>query len=468
MSGFFGCISKSDCVMDVFYGTDYHSHLGTKRAGMAIFGQNKGFQRAIHSLEDGYFRNKFENDIKTFEGNIGIGVISDKEAQPILVNSHMGRFAIATVGRINNAAELEKKFMQQRHTFSETSQGSVNPTELVAKLIAECDDFISGIKNVFENINGSCSILILCNDKIIAARDKLGRTPVVIGTKEDACAATFETTAFPNLGFTTSYFVGPGEIIELTADGYRQVSPPLEKTQICAFLWIYYGYPPSFYEGINVDVVRYNCGVSLAKNDDVDADFVAGVPDSGIGHAMGYSYQSGIPLKRPYSKYTPTWPRSFMPQRQDTRELVARMKLIINESVIKGKSGVCLDDSIVRGTQLYRQSQDLFMAGLKEMHMRIACPPIIQSCPYLNFSQLRSPNELATHRAIEKLEGKCISEKGDYSIAGSSKYCAMVEQIRDNLGLTSLKFQHIDDMVEAIGLPKEKLCTYCWGGAGNL
>jgi amidophosphoribosyltransferase len=466
MSGFFGSISKEDCVTDVFYGTDYHSHLGTKRAGMAFYNPDKGFQRAIHSLEDGYFRNKFENDIKQFEGNMGIGVISDLEAQPIVVTSHLGRFAVVTVSRINNTTELEKYYMEQHRTFSETSQGSVNPTELVAMLIADCDDFVSGIKNVFNRIKGSCSLLLLHKDSIIVARDKLGRTPVVIGKKNGSLAASFETTAFPNLGFETEYFLSPGEIIEMTAEGYRQLSPPLEKMQICAFLWVYYGYPPSFYEGINVDDVRYNCGVALAKKDDVDADFVAGIPDSGIGHALGYSNQRGIPHKRPYSKYTPTWPRSFMPQMQNTRELVAKMKLIANSSVIRDKRGIFLDDSIVRGTQLRDNSRELYKAGIKEIHMRIACPPLTYPCVFLNFSRSRSNNELATHKAVMQIEGKEATDMSDYSIAESPKYNKMVEQIRENLGLTTLKYQNINDLVEAIGLPNERLCTHCWDGSG--
>ena len=352
MSGFFGCISKRDCVSDVFYGTDYHSHLGTKRAGMAFYSPENGFQRAIHSLEDGYFRNKFENDMPGFSGNMGIGVISDTEAQPIQVTTHLGRFAVATVSRIINLDELETYFLKKHQTFAETSQGSVNPTELVAKLIAEADDFLSGIENVYKRVKGSCSMLILTEDSIIAARDRLGRTPVILGRKEGAWAVAFETCSFPNLSFEIEKFLGPGEVVRLTADGYEQIRKPGDRMQVCSFLWVYYGYPPSFYEQINVDECRYRCGAALAKHDTVEADFVAGIPDSGIGHAMGYSNERGIPLKRPYTKYTPTWPRSFMPQNQETRDLVARMKLITNESVVKGKRGVFLDDSIVRGTQL--------------------------------------------------------------------------------------------------------------------
>ena len=465
MSGFFGSISKNDCVNDVFYGTDYHSHLGTKRAGMAFFSKENGFQRAIHSLEDGYFRNKFDHDINGFSGNSGIGVISDQEAQPIVVTSHMGRFAVASVSKIANVDELEKGFMNQRRTFSETSQGSVNSTELVAMLIAECEDFLSGINNVFDRIKGSCSILILTENGIIAARDKLGRTPVIIGKKKDAYAISFETCAFPNLDFETEYYLGPGEIVELNPDGYKQLRKPNEKMQVCSFLWVYYGYPPSFYENINVDDVRYRCGTALAKNDNVEADFVAGIPDSGIGHAIGYSNEKRIPLKRPYAKYTPTWPRSFMPQSQETRDLVAKMKLIPNKSIIKGKCGVFLDDSIVRGTQLKDNVQHLHACGIKEVHMRIACPPLTYACEFLNFSRSRSTLDLATRRAINQLEGSENVDFKEYSDATNGKYGAMVERIRKNLVLTTLKYQKLNDLVNAIGLPKEKLCTHCWDGS---
>jgi len=468
MSGFFGCISKHDCVSNVFYGTDYHSHLGTKRAGMAFYSETEGFQRAIHSLEDGYFRNKFETDIPGFKGNIGIGVISDTEAQPILVNTHLGRFAVATVSKINNQNDLEKYFLRKHQTFAETSQGSVNPTELVAKLIAEGDDFLSGIENVYNRIKGSCSLLVLTDNCLIAARDKLGRTPVILGKKEDAYAVAFETCSFPNLSFRTEKFLGPGEIVKVTADGYEQMRKPEEKMQICSFLWVYFGYPPSFYEGINVDETRYHCGAALAVKDEVEADFVAGIPDSGIGHAIGYSNAKKIPLKRPYSKYTPTWPRSFMPQNQVTRDLVAKMKLITNESVVKGKSGVFLDDSIVRGTQLKDNVRDLVEAGIKEVHMRIACPPLTYPCEFLNFSRSRSNMDLATHKAVRQLEGKDETDMAQYSDISNGKYTAMVEQIRKNLNLTSLTYQKLDDLVVAIGLPKEKLCTHCWDGSSYM
>lgn len=466
MSGFFGCVSRHDIVKHVFYGTDYHSHLGTKRAGLAYFSPEKGFQRAIHSLEDGYFRNKFENDIKSFSGNSGIGVISDTEAQPIVVNSHLGRFAVATVSKVANITEIEQNFLAKRHTFSETSQGTVNPTELIAMLIAEGSDFLDGIENVFAQVKGSCSMLILTQDGIIAARDKLGRTPIIIGRNGNGYAVAFETCSFSNLEFETDKFLGPGEVVKITAEGYEQLRKPNDKMQICSFLWVYYGYPPSFYEGINVDDVRYRCGAKLAKNDNIKADFVAGIPDSGVGHAMGYSHVTGLPLKRPYTKYTPTWPRSFMPQSQDMRDLVAKMKLIPNKAVINNKSGVFLDDSIVRGTQLKDNVRDLHDAGIKEVNMRIACPPLTFPCEFLNFSRSRSTLDLATYKAVQQIEGHTNVDMKEYSDPDSEKYKQMVEVIRKDLDLTSLVFQRLDDLVAAIGLPKEKLCTHCWDGTG--
>jgi amidophosphoribosyltransferase len=465
MSGFFGSVSKTDCVFDVFYGTDYHSHLGTKRGGMAFFSKESGFQRAIHNLEDGYFRNKFESDLGGFRGNLGIGIISDTEPQPILVTSHMGRFAVATVSKIVNIAELEERCLKQRHTFSELSQGAINPTELVAMLVAEEKDFASGIQNVHNLVKGSCSILILTENSIIVARDKLGRTPVVLGKKENARAVAFETCSFPNLNYEVDGFLGPGEIVRITADGYEQLRKPLDKMQICAFLWVYYGYPPSFYEGVNVDECRFRCGAALAKRDTVEADFVAGIPDSGFGHALGYSNEKGIPFKRPYAKYTVTWQRSFMPQNQTTRDLVAKMKLIPNESVIKGKRGVFLDDSIVRGTQLKDNVRDLHEAGIKEFHMRIACPPLMFPCEFLNFSRSRSNLDLATHTAVKELEGTEDFDIKEYTDLHNGKHLAMVEQIRERLDFTSLMYQKLGDLVEAIGIPKGKLCTHCWDGS---
>jgi amidophosphoribosyltransferase len=465
MSGFFGTIMKGESVPAVFYGTDYHSHLGTKRAGMAFYNHQDGFQRAIHSLEDGYFRTKFENDLVNFSGNSGIGVISDTEAQPIVVNSHMGKFAIATVSKILNAAELENNFLESHRTFSETSQGSVNPTELIAMLIADEEDFVSGIRNVFDKIKGSCSILILTEKEIIAARDKLGRTPVIIGKNSDGFSVASESCSFANLCYEIDKYLGPGEIVRITAEGYETILPPGEKMQICAFLWVYYGYPPSYYEGINVDEVRYRCGAALARNDNVEADFVAGIPDSGLGHAIGYSNERKIPYMRPYAKYTPTWPRSFMPQNQVTRDLVARMKLIPNPAIIRNKRGIFLDDSIVRGTQLKDNTRDLYNEGIKEVHMRISCPPLTYPCEFLNFSRSRKTLELATRKAINQLEGTEDVDMKKYSDPESEEYKNMVERIRKNLGLTTLQYQNLNDLVKAIGLPKEKLCTHCWDGS---
>ena len=465
MSGFFGAISKISCVSSVFYGTDYHSHLGTKRAGMAFYNDSSGFQRAIHSLEDGYFRTKFENDLVNFSGNAGIGVISDTEAQPIVVNSHLGRFAISTASKISNANELEAEFLRHHRTFSETSQGSVNPTELIAMLIADGEDFVSGIENVYRSIKGSCSVLILTSDSIIAARDYLGRTPIAIGKNGEGYALASETCAFPNLGYEIDYFLGPGEIIKVTAEGYEQLRKPGTKKQICSFLWVYYGYPPSYYEGINVDEVRYRCGAAIGRKDNVEADFVAGIPDSGLGHAIGYSNERCIPYMRPYAKYTPTWPRSFMPQNQVTRELVAKMKLIPNPAIIKGKKGVFLDDSIVRGTQLKDNTRDLYNEGIKEVHMRIACPPLTYPCEFLNFSRSRQALELATRKAIKEQVGHDNADMARYSNPETGEYKIMVEGIRKNLNLTSLQFQTLPDLVDAIGLPKEDLCTHCWDGS---
>ncbi|MDP4224520.1 MAG: amidophosphoribosyltransferase [Bacteroidota bacterium] len=464
MSGFFGVVSKTGCVGDVFYGTDYHSHLGTKRAGMVFIVPQKGFRRSIHNLENAYFRNKFEDELNEFSGNSGLGIISDTDPQPILFNSHLGRFAIVTVARILNLEDLEKKFLEKKIHFTENFEGNINPTEVVANLICEKDNFVSGIENVYESIKGSCSILILTGDGIIAARDKLGRTPVVIGKKEEAFAVAVETSSFPNTGYESDYFLGPGEIVHITADGFTQLRKPGDKMQICSFLWVYYGYPPSYYEGINVDECRNRCGAALARRDTVDADFVCGIPDSGVGHALGYGNEKKIPYKRAYSKYTPTWPRSFMPQDQAQRDLVAKMKLIPNKAVIKGKKIVFLDDSIVRGTQLKDNTIDLRKSGAAEVHMRIACPPLLFPCEFLNFSQSRTPLELAGRKAIFQLGGDS-GDLSEYSDPDSEKHKKMVAKIADTLDLDSLIYQRLDDLVEAIGLPKEKLCTHCWDGS---
>ncbi len=467
MSGFFGAISKKDVVTDVFYGTDYHSHLGTKRAGMSFITPSGSFKRSIHSLENEYFRSKFEDEIPGFAGNSGIGVISDTDSQPILVNSHLGPFSIVTVSKINNSEELTQHFLNKGMQFVETTQGFTNPTELIVKLICEEKDFVSGIENMFSRIQGSCSLLILTPDRLIAARDKLGRTTIIIGKNGDGYAAASESCAFPNLNYEIEHYVGPGEIIEMTAGEMKCIRKPNNEMQICSFLWVYYGYPPSYYEDINVDECRYRCGAALAKRDKVEIDFVGGIPDSGIGHAIGYSNERHIPYKRAYAKYTPTWPRSFMPQDQEMRDLVARMKLIPNPGLVKDKAMVFLDDSIVRGTQLKDNTKDLYACGAKEVHMRIACPPLTFPCLYLNFSQSRSTLELATRKAITQLEGK-EQNLEDFANPTSDRYQAMVNQIAQNLGLTSLMYQDLPDLVEAIGLPKEKLCTHCWDGSSHF
>jgi amidophosphoribosyltransferase len=463
MSGFFGAISKSNCVEDVFYGTDYHSHLGTKRAGMVFIVPGKGFRRSIHSLENAYFRSKFEEEIKEFSGNSGLGVISDTDPQPILFNSHLGRFAIVTVSRLVNLTEIEEYFLDKKIHFTENFEGNINPTEVVANLICEKDSFVSGIENVYEKIKGSCSILILTENGIIAARDKLGRTPVVVGKKDEAFAVAIESCSFPNIGYELNYFLGPSEIVLIKSDRFEQLRKPADKMQICSFLWVYYGYPPSYYEGINVDECRYRCGAALAKRDNVQADFVCGVPDSGVGHALGYGNEKRIPYKRAYTKYTPTWPRSFMPQNQEERDLVAKMKLIPNRAVIEGKKMVFLDDSIVRGTQLKDNTIDLRKSGAAEVHMRIACPPLLFPCDFLNFSQSRSPLELAGRKAINQLEGEETNLR-EYADPDSEKHREMVAKVAENLDLDSLMYQRLDDLVSAIGLPKEKLCTHCWDG----
>jgi amidophosphoribosyltransferase len=464
MSGFYGVVSKKDCVSEVFFGTDYHSHLGTKRAGMVFIVPDKGFRRSIHSLENSYFRTKFEDELKAFNGKSGMGIISDTDPQPIMFNSHLGSFAIVTVSRIVNIAELEEKVLGQKKHLTENFEGNINPTEVVANLICEKETFVDGIENVFDSIKGSCSLMVLTERGIIAARDKLGRTPVVMGKKEGAYVIASETCSFPNTGFEIEYYLGPGEIVEVTADGFTQLRKPGDKLQICAFLWVYYGYPPSYYEGINVDECRYRCGAALARRDNVDVDFVCGIPDSGVGHAIGYGNEKGIPNKRPYSKYTATWPRSFLPSFQEQRDLVARMKLIPNRAVIEGKKMVFLDDSIVRGTQLKDNTNDMRKCGAAEIHMRIACPPLLYPCEFLNFTQSRSPLELAARRAVEELNGK-EEELGEYSNPDSEKYKKMVSKIAEKLDLDSLLYQRLDDLISAIGLPKENLCTHCWDGS---
>jgi len=465
MGGLFGSVSKKDCVTDLFYGTDYHSHLGTKRGGMAVK-NSAGYERAIHNIENDYFRSKFEPDLPNLHGNKGIGIISDYDAQPLIVGSHLGTFGIVTVGKINNIEELANKAFDKKMHFSEMSRGKTNPTELVATLISEKGSFEDGIQNAQESIKGSCSMLLLTEDGIYAARDRLGRTPVIIGKKEGAYAASSETCALPNLGFEIDKYLGSGEIVFMTADGYEQRRKPGDKMQVCAFLWVYYGYPASSYEKINVESVRYRCGCALAKNDDVEIDFVTGIPDSGIGHGIGYANEKKIPYMRPFVKYTPTWPRSFMPQSQSVRDLVAKMKLIPVKTLIHGKKMLFCDDSIVRGTQLKDNVQILYDCGALEVHMRISCPALIYPCEFLNFSTSRSTLDLAGRKAIVKLENREDNSIDKYAIAGTEKNLEMTERIRQKLKLTSLKYQKIEDLIEAIGLPKDKLCTHCWDGTG--
>ena len=405
MSGFFGVASQNDCVMDLFFGVDYHSHLGTRRGGMAVYGKNS-FNRSIHNIENSPFRTKFEKDIDEFEGNIGIGCISDSEAQPLLVNSHLGSFAITTVGRVNNLDELKNNcFEHGTSHFLEMSGGVINPTELVAALINQKDSIVEGIRYVQDIVKGSMSILIMTGEGIYCARDKYGRTPVIIGEKEGAHCVTFESSAFLNLGYHHVKDLGPGEIIFMTAENLKQEQKPFEKMKICSFLWVYYGYPTSTYEGVNVEAMRYRCGDMLANRDDVAPDSVAGVPDSGIAHAVGYANRSGYPFARPFIKYTPTWPRSFMPQSQGQRNLIAKMKLIPVQELIKDKSLLLIDDSIVRGTQLRETTEFLYQSGAKEVHVRPACPPLLYGCKYLNFSRSNSEMDLITRRVIRDLEG---------------------------------------------------------------
>jgi amidophosphoribosyltransferase len=466
MGGFFGVASNSDCVRDLFYGTDYHSHLGTMRGGLAVRGKG-GFLRFIHDITNSQFRSKFEHDVNEMHGNMGIGVISDFEDQPLIIGSHLGTYAIVTVGVVRNAADLAQEAFGKKTThFSEMSGGKINPTEIVATIINQEASFAEGIARAQEAIEGSCSIMLLTDDGVYAARDKLGRTPVIIGRKKGTFVATMETTAFPNLSFEIERYLGPGEIVLLTGKGVKQKKAPGKRLQICSFLWVYYGYPSSCYEGINVEVCRNRCGAALARNDNVRVDLVAGIPDSGTGHAIGYANEARVPYGRPFVKYTPTWPRSFMPQVQEVRDLVARMKLVPIKDLIKGQRVLFCEDSIVRGTQLKEIIQRLFEYGAKEVHMRPACPPLIFGCKFLNFSRSRSELDLAGRMAIKEITGKDKpSNLKEFADCESEKHCLMVEKIRARLKLTTLKYQRLQDLVAAIGLPKDKLCTYCWDGA---
>ena len=470
MGGLFGAVSKGDCVFDLFFGTDYHSHLGTRRGGLAVYDPEKGFQRSIHNIENSPFRTKFENDITEMTGHLGIGCISDIEPQPLIVRSHLGNFAITTVGRINNIDKLIELCFDKGYThFLEMSGGDVNPTELVASLITQKDSIPEGIRYAQTLIDGSITMLVLTSDGIYAARDRLGRTPIVIGKKADAFCASFESFAYLNLGYTDYRELGPSEVVFITADSCETVLPPTEKMCICTFLWVYYGYTTSSYEGVNVEQMRYNCGAMLAKRDtdEVKPDIVAGVPDSGTAHAIGYANASGIPFARPFIKYTPTWPRSFMPTIQSKRNLIARMKLIPIDALIRGKKLLLIDDSIVRGTQLRETTEFLYQSGAKEVHIRPACPPIMFGCKYLNFSRSTSEMDLIARRVILRLEGSeeaANKKRGLYSNPDTPEYARMVEEIRKEMNFTSLRFHRLDDLLESVGIPKEHLCTYCWDG----
>ncbi|HIR36817.1 MAG TPA: amidophosphoribosyltransferase [Candidatus Limisoma gallistercoris] len=468
MGGFFGTISKKSCKADLFYGTDYNSHLGTKRAGMATYDEEKGFIRSIHNLESSYFRTKFESELGKFTGNSGIGVISDTDPQPIIINSRLGRFAIVTVAKICNMDELERDLLENNMHFAEASSGRINQTELVALLILQGGTFVEGIENVYRRIKGSCSMLILTENGIIAARDRLGRTPIVIGKKDGAYAASSESTCFPNLDYEIDRYVGPGEILRITADGIEQLRKPEEEMQICSFLWVYYGFPTSCYEGRNVEAVRFACGQAMGRIDDSDVDCACGIPDSGVGMALGYADGMKVPYHRAVSKYTPTWPRSFTPSDQSMRSLVAKMKLIPNRAMLEGKRLLFCDDSIVRGTQLRDNVKVLYEYGAKEVHIRIACPPLIYGCPFIGFTASKSDLELITRRIIKELEGDENKNLEKYATAGSQEYCRMVEVIRERFGLTSLKFNTVDNLVKAIGLPKCKICTHCFDGSSHF
>lgn len=472
MGGIFGVVSKKDCTLDLFFGIDYHSHLGTKRGGMAVYGPD-GFNRSIHNIENSPFRTKFEHDVAELNGNMGIGCISDTDPQPLLIQSHLGSYAITTVGKINNEQELIKYVYEKGHThFLEMSGGHINCNELVATLIDQQATLTDGLTFAQEMIDGSMTILLMTKDRLIASRDKLGRTPLVIGKKEDGYCVSFESFAYINLGYHDAYELDPGEIVSITPEGFTQLKSPGEQMQICSFLWVYYGYPTSSYEGINVEAMRYRCGEMLARHDSHDSvhpDIVAGVPDSGIAHAIGYANESGIPFARPFIKYTPTWPRSFMPQNQEQRNLIARMKLIPVDALIRDKSLLLIDDSIVRGTQLGETTEFLYNSGAKEVHIRPACPPLLFGCPFLNFSRSSSELDLITRRIIRSREGDQVSPETlyDYADPNSSNYKEMIEEIRRRLNFTTLRFHRLDDLVASIGLPQEKVCTYCWNGKGG-
>ncbi len=466
MGGFFATASKEDCVFDLFFGVDYHSHLGTRRAGLAVYDEKSGFERAIHNIENAPFRTKFTKESNDMHGSLGIGCISDFEAQPVLVRSHHGTFAITTVGKINNADEIADKIIKSNVHYFEMSNGDINPTELVASIINQKENFIDGIRYAQELVDGSLSMLILTPKGIYCARDRLGRTPIIIGKKDSGYCASFESFAYLNLGYKDLKELGPGEIVVMTADGVKTLVAPGKDMKICTFLWVYYGYPSSTYEGISVEKMRYNCGKLLAQRDNVKPDIVAGVPDSGTAHAVGYANESGFPFSRPFVKYTPTWPRSFMPTHQSKRNLIAKMKLIPIHDLINGKSLLLIDDSIVRGTQLRETTEFLYQSGAKEVHIRPACPPLLFGCKYLNFSRTSSEMELITRRVIKELEGRDPDDDTlrEYADPDSEKYKKMVDEICRQLHFTTLRYNRLDDLIDAVGIGEEKLCTYCWSG----
>lgn len=466
MGGFFGTISNKPCINDLFYGTDYNSHLGTRRAGLATFDIDDGFSRAIHTLERNYFRSKFEDELDKFHGNQGIGVISDTDPQPILINSHLGRFAVVTVAKITNMREIAAELLEKRMHFSELSANNINPTELVALLINMGETMVDGINLVYRKIKGSCSMLILTEHELIAARDYLGRTPIVIGHKEGAYAATSESCAFPNLDFTIVRDLGPGEIVRLTPDSMEVLQPAARRQQICSFLWVYYGFPASDYLGINAEAMREKAGRLMGREDTTEADCVCGIPDSGVGHALGYSDGHRIPYCRAVLKYTPTWPRSFTPSNQERRNLVAKMKLIPNKAILQGRRVVFCDDSIVRGTQLRDNVRTFFENGATEVHARISCPPLIYGCEFVNFTSSKSDMELITRRIIQDFEGDATAKLELYRTPGTPEYERLVAEIARRLQLTTLQFSKIDTLVESIGLPKECICTHCFDGTG--
>jgi amidophosphoribosyltransferase len=466
MGGFFAVASKEDCVFDLFFGIDYHSHLGTRRGGMAVYGK-QGFNRSIHNIENSPFRTKFEKDVNEMEGNLGIGCISDYEPQPLIVRSHHGTYSITTVGKISNTDAIVKKILHDGHIhFLEMSGGDINATELVAAIINQKENLVEGIQYAQELIEGSMTIIVMTEKGIYAARDKMGRTPVVIGKKDGAFCASFESFAYLNLGYMDEKELGPGEIVVMTPESVITLAKPGTKMKICTFLWVYYGYPSSSYEGVSVEQMRYNCGELLAKRDNVEADIVAGVPDSGTAHAVGYSNASGIPFSRPFIKYTPTWPRSFMPTMQSRRNMIAKMKLIPVHDLIRNRRLLLIDDSIVRGTQLGETTEFLYQSGAKEVHIRPACPPIMYGCKYLNFSRSTSEMDLISRKMIERIEGQEVEEEvlQEYANPESERYARMNEEIRKKLNFTSLRYHRLDDLIKSVGIEPCKLCTYCWDG----